>query len=85
MPHFDPLASNPAYLALTGDYRLLPVPYRNTMVLYFCETGWRRVMGDWASNAPRLVAVLLISLSSGPNILSPPRQLGRVHLATRGR
>jgi transcriptional regulator with XRE-family HTH domain len=63
-PHFDLLASNPAYLALTGDYRVLPCPYRNTMALYFCETGWRRVMGDWADNAPRLVAKMRTAMAA---------------------
>jgi MmyB-like transcription regulator ligand binding domain/Helix-turn-helix domain len=55
--HLDLIASNPAYLALTGDYRVLP----RTMMLYFCETGWRRVMGTgrttrrgwWPRCAPR--------------------------------
>jgi transcriptional regulator with XRE-family HTH domain len=63
-PHWELLASNAAYLALTGDYRTLPCAYQNTMLLYFCETGWRDVMGDWAGNAPRLVAKMRTAMAA---------------------
>jgi hypothetical protein len=63
-PYWNLIASNPTYVALTGDYRTLPCEYRNTMLLYFCEPGWRRVMGDWAGNAPRLVAKMRTALAA---------------------
>jgi transcriptional regulator with XRE-family HTH domain len=63
-PYWEIHASNPAYLALIGDYRTLPCAYRNTMLLYFCETGWRRMMGDWAANTPRLVAKMRTAMAA---------------------
>jgi transcriptional regulator with XRE-family HTH domain len=63
-PHWELLASNQPYLALTGDYRPLPGEYRNTMLLYFCETGWRQVMGGWADNAPRLAAKMRTAMAA---------------------
>jgi transcriptional regulator with XRE-family HTH domain len=63
-PHWELLASNRAYLALTGDYRTLPCRYRNTLLLYFCEIGWRDIMGDWAANAPRLVAKVRTAMAA---------------------
>jgi transcriptional regulator with XRE-family HTH domain len=63
-PRWELLASNHTYLALTGDYRTLPCRYRNTMVLYFCETGWRQTMGGWADNAPRLVAKMRTAMAA---------------------
>jgi transcriptional regulator with XRE-family HTH domain len=63
-PRWELLASNHAYLALTGDHRTLPHRYRNTMILYFCEPGWRSVMGDWTANAPRLVAKMRTAMAA---------------------
>jgi transcriptional regulator with XRE-family HTH domain len=55
-PHWEMLASNQAHIAMIGEYRHLPEPHQNTMLLYFADPGWRPLMGDWAENAPRLVA-----------------------------
>jgi hypothetical protein len=63
-PRWDILATNAAHLALIGDYTALPRPWRNTMLLYFCETGWRDVMGDWAEHAPRLVAKMRTAMAA---------------------
>ncbi len=63
-PRWDILASNAGYLALVGDYHTLPCAYRNNVMLYFCETGWREIMGDWAGQAPRLVAKMRTAMAA---------------------
>jgi transcriptional regulator with XRE-family HTH domain len=63
-PRWDILACNPAYLALTGDIYTLPASWRNTVLQYFCELGWREIMTDWADNAPRLVAKMRTAMAA---------------------
>jgi transcriptional regulator with XRE-family HTH domain len=63
-PRWEIVATNPAYLALLGDYRTLPRRYRNILLLYFCEAGFREVMGGWVGIAPRLVGKMRAAMAA---------------------
>jgi transcriptional regulator with XRE-family HTH domain len=63
-PHWEIVASNRAYVGLVGDYSALPTVYQNSMLLYFTDERWRKVMGDWEATAPRLVAKMRVAMAS---------------------
>jgi len=62
--HCELLAGNRAYRALMGDFRSLPCRYQNTMWLYFTDPAQRRLVNDWAGNAPRLVAKMRSAMAA---------------------
>jgi transcriptional regulator with XRE-family HTH domain len=57
------LAGNRAHLGLVGDYRALPVEYRNVMWLCFADPYWRTLVVNWEENARRMVAKLRTSMA----------------------
>jgi len=63
-PHWEILASNRGYLALVGDYTGLPDEYQNSMLLYFADEGWRKLMGDWEQAAGRLAAKMRVAMAA---------------------
>ncbi|GHJ42725.1 DNA-binding protein [Catellatospora sp. TT07R-123] len=63
-PHWEMLAANRAYLALIGDYTELPPEHHNSMLLYFTDARWRRVMGGWLDNAASLVARMRAAMAA---------------------
>jgi transcriptional regulator with XRE-family HTH domain len=63
-PHWEILAYNHSFAAMSGDISSLPCRYRNTLLIYFADPRWRRLVRDWARNAPRLVAKLRAAMAS---------------------
>ena len=53
--HWDILAWNTACTRVFGDFGTIPVPQRNSLALTFANTGLRRSMVDWESDARRIV------------------------------
>jgi transcriptional regulator with XRE-family HTH domain len=63
-PHWEILAFNHSFEAMTGDISSLPCRYRNTLIIYFASPRWRRLMDDWEQNAPRLVAKMRAAMAA---------------------
>jgi transcriptional regulator with XRE-family HTH domain len=62
-PRWEILAGNVAHRALIGDYRTLPIEYRNIMWMCFTDPHWRVLLANWEETSRRMVAKLRTAMA----------------------